>query len=205
MPMPRRTLSSSLSAKRDKTLASIKSKAAGVAKDVKKGMASVTHHKSLDPLLPKSSTEEPEKQTVEQLIQKCIVDYNALIDGDHPDMVQAPPAFNPVGWQSDHASIFQRYKELALMIRTITEDYPQHADRLSFFMYEWLVVVDVIFIIEVVRLDRILKCQIRAGQYSKLLKILTEVDVPVGKISMWIYEMDQILDNIYTGLKSDSE
>ncbi|KAJ3165478.1 hypothetical protein HDU87_003040, partial [Geranomyces variabilis] len=135
MPMPRRTSSSSLSAKRDKTSASIKSKAAGVAKAVKKGMASVTHHKSSDPLLPKSSTEEPKKQTVEQLIQKCIVDYNSLIDGDHPDAVQAPPAFNPVGWHSDYASIFQQYEELALMIQTITEDYPQHTDRLTFFMY----------------------------------------------------------------------
>ncbi|KAJ3165477.1 hypothetical protein HDU87_003039 [Geranomyces variabilis] len=49
------------------------------------------------------------------------------------------------------------------------------------------------------------RCQIRAGQYSKLLKILAKVDVPAGKIPLWIYEMDLIPEDIYSGLKSDSE
>ncbi|KAI8585087.1 hypothetical protein BDZ88DRAFT_456298 [Geranomyces variabilis] len=192
-------------------IASFKSKAATVTKKLEKAWSTLTHlqRRGSDPTSPSPAgkpTESPEERKRESKTN-----------------------FNPIRWQEYYPTIWQRYKEVSLMIQAIHGHHPQYEDRPSTLIPEWFMVVETIFTIKAVRRDRLLelpkyettmngkayvkmfpppvdtpsRCQIRAGQYSELLKMFKQLDITISRIPGWITDFDVLLKDIYCGLTSE--
>ncbi|KAJ3158897.1 hypothetical protein HDU88_001120, partial [Geranomyces variabilis] len=189
--------------------------------------------KSLDPARSGTSGAEGRiiGPTIKEQIISCIDDYNASIEKEFPNAPQYNPTFVPSGWEEDYTDLWQRYEEVTLSIQIIRDNLDDYFQSdLEDLYFEWLILVEIIFNIESMRDDRLLelpdsettvpeekevlylphpastlsRCQIRAGQYTEILKLCAELDEdePVHTPG-WIFDFDLLLDDIYNGHRSE--
>ncbi|KAJ3159195.1 hypothetical protein HDU88_000631, partial [Geranomyces variabilis] len=221
------------SSKVELTLSSIKSKVSTIKKSaISQAKSLASMKKSLDPARSGTSGAEGGiiGPTIEEQIISCIDDYNASIEKEFPNAPQYNPTFVPSGWEEDYTDLWQRYEEVTLSIQIIRDNLDDYFQSdLEDLYFEWLILVEIIFNIESMRDDRLLelpdsettvpeekevlylphpastlsRCQIRAGQYTEILKLCAELDEdePVHTPG-WIFDFDLLLDDIYNGHRS---